>query len=353
MTRNFHTATQFALAFISFVMAAGPAFAGEQVTPNIIDVSEADASEANATEMLNRSVEASLAVGKQAPLRVDRGEDELALFIPTKEELVYEVNVAWGVIGTALGSVTMSTGVEEYRRSLLVPSKSDDGRPQKTGWIKAHAYGEHLFYTLDATLEARHQPTEWPQIVYRSTQVGSETRRRELLVGIKDGKYQSSYRRDTGAGAPRGTRIWRDPELREVPASALDMTSAVYLVRTFIASGLKQTDFAVIDKDELWDMRLSLGASTRQKTPAGIFDAIEVVLVALPYEGEETREKKKFEGLFGLHGSIHLWVDRAAGVPVRIMGEVPAGPLTLDVDITLMSFKGTPSTMRPVAPAGE
>ncbi|MFT5285630.1 MAG: hypothetical protein ACI8TQ_001795 [Planctomycetota bacterium] len=349
MSRNFHHGL-LALVFVSLVMAAEPALAGEQITAGVVDVSETDATEATAMEAINRTVEANLAVGKESPLRVDRGEEELALFIPVKEELIYEVNVAWGVIGTALGSVTMTSGVEDYRRSLLVPTKADNDRPQKTGWIKAHAYGEHLFYTLDATLEARHQPTDWPQIVYRSKQGGSEVRRRELLVGVKEGKSQSSYRRDTGAGAPRGTRIWRDPVVRDVPATALDMTSAVYLVRTFIASGLETTNFAVIDKDELWDMRLSLGASMRQKTPAGIFDTVEVILVAIPYEGEEKREKKKFEGLFGLHGSIHLWVDRAAGVPIRIMGEVPAGPLTLDVDITLMSFKGTPSAMRAVAP---
>jgi len=309
------------------------------------DAREADSREADSREAEVRAMEASLSVEDRVPLRIDRGEDQLALYVPRDEELVYEVHVAWGVIGTALGTVTMSTGVEPFRGSLLVPEKDPTDDQGKTAWMRAHAYGEHLFYTLDATLETRHQPVPWPKIVYRSSQGGSENRRRELLFGIKDGKPQSSYRRDTDKGAPRGTRIWKDPVYREIPGTALDMTSAVYLVRTFIARGLPEARFPVLDKKELWAMRVSRGAAAKQTTPAGRFDAIQVNLEARPYPGEP-EAGKKFEGLFGLHGSIQLWVDRVTGVPVRVQGEIPAGPITLDVDIQLARFRGTPSGMR-------
>ncbi len=310
----------------------------------IVIESEADA---------NRALEASLSVAGRVPLRIDRGKNELPLFVPRDEELVYEVNVAWGVLGAALGSVTMSSGVEPYKTSLLVPSAKEGKQPGETGWFKAHAYGEHLFYTLDATLEARHQPTEWPQIVYQSSQGGSENRRRELLIGVLDSKCQSSYRRDTDKGAPRGTRIWKDAVFRDVPEAALDMTSAVYLVRTFIARELETMDFPVLDKTDLWALTLTRGEAQQQVTPAGSFDTIEVNLVASQYEGEAEREKKKFEGLFGLHGGIHLWVDRKTGVPVKIQGEIPAGPITLSVDISLTSFRGTPSALKTVVAASD
>jgi len=320
-------------------------------TSTEVSAREAAVTDSESEEEAIRLAEASLAVGGRAPLRIDRGKDQLALFIPRKEELVYEVNVAWGIIGTALGTVTMSSGVEPYKTSLLVPPKSEDEKPGETGWFKAHAYGEHLFYTLDATLDARHQPTEWPQIVYRSSQGGSENRRRELLIGMKDGKLTSSYRRDTDKGAPRGTRIWKEPVYREVPDSVIDMTSAVYLVRTFVARSLETAKFPVLDKKELWDMTLSKGGGAQQATPAGTFETVEIILIAKHYPGEEERKKKKFEGLFGLHGGIHLWVDRKTGVPVRIQGEIPAGPITLSVDISLASFKGTPSALKPIAAA--
>jgi hypothetical protein len=296
------------------------------------------------------AVEACLTSSAGVPLRIDRGEEELALFVPRDEQLVYEVNVAWGVIGTALGTVTMSAGVEPYKSSLLIaPSPSDEKQPRATGWFKAHAYGEHLFYTLDATLDSRHQPTAWPQIVYLSSQGGSENRRRELLIGLKDGKPTSSYRRDTDEGAPRGTRIWKEPVYRVVPATVLDMTSAVFLLRTFVARNLETTTFSVLDKKEVWDVTVSQGEVSRQKTPAGEFDTVEIKLLASDHPGEAERDEKRFEGLFGLHGGIHLWVDQKSGVPIRIQGEIPAGPITLSVDISLSSFKGTPTSMKPVA----
>ena len=343
------------LAFFALLLIPTAALSSQSeaisATPSDAGVVEAVVTDAGGEAEAIRVVEASLAVAGRAPLRIDRGKDQIALFIPRKEELVYEVNVAWGIIGTALGTVTMSSGVEPYKTSLLVPPKSDDEKPGESGWFKAHAYGEHLFYTLDATLDARHQPTDWPQIVYRSSQGGSENRRRELLIGKKDGKLTSSYRRDTDKGAPRGTRIWKDPVYRDVPKSVIDMTSAVYLVRTFVTRGLKTTKFPVLDKKELWDMTLSRGEGAQQVTPAGTFDAVEINLIASHYPGEEERDKKKFEGLFGLHGGIHLWVDRKTGVPVRIQGEIPAGPITLSVDISLASFKGTPTAMKPIAAA--
>jgi hypothetical protein len=283
------------------------------------------------------------------PLRIERGEGQLPLLVPRKEELVYEVHVEWGVIGAALGTVTMSATVEPYRGSLLLGGTNESAEKRETACMKAHAYGEHLLYTLDATLEARHQPQQWPHLVYNSTQSGTEERRREVLVGLKDGRMQSSYRRDTDTGAPRGTRIWKEPVFRDVPAEALDMTSAVYLVRSFIRSGLETTTFPVLEKENLWEIGLSLGTRAVQETPAGRFDAVQVLLNASHYPGEpESDEKGKFSGLFGLKGTIQLWVDRRTGIPVRIRGEVPAGPITLDADIVLSGFAGTPSAFSPL-----
>ena len=267
---------------------------------------------------------------------------------------MYDVHVEWGVLGAALGTVTMDAAVEPYRESLLLAGPGTNGNgegspPRETGWMRAHAYGETLVYTLDATLEARHQPQEWPHLVYLSSQSGSEERRREILVGKREGRMQSSYRRDTDKGAPRGTRIWKTPVYRDVPADVLDMTSAVYLVRSFVRSGLDKANFPVLDKKELWEIELTLGDKRIQETPAGNFSAVQVLLNARPYPGEPVPEEdKKFSGLFGIKGTIQLWVERKTGIPVYITGEVPAGPITLDADIRLSGFRGTPRAFQPV-----
>ncbi len=297
-------------------------------------------------------LEAASSLDGKAPCWIDRGSDELPLMVPRDEELVYQVEVAWGVLQAAIGTVTMTSGVEPYRPSLLLDGNGGSVEPgAETAWVKAHAYGKHLLYTMDATLEARHQPQEWPRLVYRSTQEGSEQRRRELLFGLKDRKSVSSYRSDTSRGAPRGTRIWKEPEFRDVPPDALDMTSAVYLVRVFIVRGLAETKFTVLEKRRLWEITLSRGETRVQETTAGRFASVEVILQANPHPGEpEDAKTERFEGLFGLRGSIHLWVELHTGIPVRIQGEVPAGPLMLDVDIQLASHRGTPRSLRSLPP---
>ncbi len=338
-----------------------PALVASLLAPSLAAQSPAPAGQPAVDEAA--ILEAAASRSGRMPHQIDRGEGLLPLFVPWDEELVFDVDVAWGVIGAALGTVTMSAGVEEYRTSLLVANapveasgtNGEEIPPPMTCWMKAHAYGKHLLYTMDATLEARHQPQEWPRIVYHSTQKGSEERRRELLLGFKEEKAVSSYRRDTSTGAPRGTRIWRDPELRDIPAETLDMTSAVYLVRTFIMRGLERTEFPVIQKRKLWAITLELGEVLVHETPAGRFDAVEVILNAARHpddllDVDDEDEGERFEGLFGLRGSIHLWVERHTGVPVRVQGEVPAGPLTLDVDISLSSFRGTPRAFQVVPP---
>ena len=57
-------------------------------------------------------IEAAAAADGSLPFQIDRGEGVLPLFVPRDETLVYRVDVAWGVIGAALGTVTLTTGVE-------------------------------------------------------------------------------------------------------------------------------------------------------------------------------------------------------------------------------------------------
>ncbi len=289
------------------------------------------------------------------PLRLERGENRQSILVPRDEELVYDVHVGWGIIGAALGTVTMSSGVERYRPNLLLPQPGDKEAGERyTCWMKAHAYGKHLLYTMDATLESRIQPQEWPRVVYRSTQSGSENRRRELLVGKKKDGIWASYRKDTSRGAPSGTRIWREPVEKEVPEDAVDMISAVYLARTAIADGLSEVRFPLIDKLDLWNMTIKRGEASIQETPLGKFRVVQVLIDPKPFVGEDVDEERveRFEGLFGLQGQVGIWMHEGTGVPVRIQGILPVGVLELEVDITLTKYKGTPEAFVPESESG-
>ena len=282
------------------------------------------------------------------PFLVDRGEGEPKLLVPRAEHLGFGVHVALGPIGATVGSVDLDSGVDAFQRSLVLMAPKEEGEARETAWLRAKANGSYLWYEMKTVLDSRYLPTVWPSISHLYRQSGSENRRRESLLGSLDGKSQTSYRSDTSKGAPSGERIWKAALFRDIPVGSVDMLGAVYLSRTLVLSGEDEISFPLLDKQTLWELTLRRGVSKTVEVPAGRFNAVEIILDPKPYPGEPEKEKEKFEGLFGIRGSIHLWVDVITGVPVRISGTIPAGPVDIDVDIFLEKFMGTPDLFTPL-----
>ena len=285
-----------------------------------------------------------------APLVVERGTERLPLLIPRDETLTYGARLQLGPVDARVGRVTLRSGVEVQRKSLLRP-RSDSAAGKEQAWIEARAIGEYTVYSLDSVLESRYLPQDWPRLVHRMEQKGTEKRRREVLAGVKGGELTGTYRSDTSKGAPRGTRIWNDPVDLTMPEGVLDSVGAVYLVRTMVRDGLDRATFPMIDKNRLWQVEITLGDSQVIEVPAGRYAARPVLLATerTYREGEEENtDDEQFSGPFGIRGNIHLWVEERTGVPVRIQGTLPAGPLDIDLDIRLESSAGTPDSFAPV-----
>ncbi|MDA1266049.1 MAG: DUF3108 domain-containing protein, partial [Planctomycetota bacterium] len=276
---------------------------------------------------------------------VDRGE-AMGFTIPQDEELDFKVIVDLAVVGeTGVGSFRLSAGTEMHRAGLAAPEPGKKSG-KKVGWIRGQAVGSALNYTLDHTVEARVMPQEWPHVIYRDTQAGSEHRKRELMYGWRQGKPTSWYRSDghcRGCERPehiiQGTwpfssdhhcpscrrgvhRLWGKPTVQDVPEGSVDMLTAIHLSRAMIQNGLDSIEFPLLDKEAYWDVTMSRGESRNIKTPAGTFRCIEVKLdPKLPPEKKEGR----FRGLFGIHGTLSIWLHEGTGIPVEIGGVIPAG----------------------------
>lgn len=304
-------------------------------------------------------------------LRIERGAGRLPLFVPPAEKLDFRVEISIGPIRRAsVGRFELATGVEPYRTGLPLPGQApaDEGR---VGWLRSTAKGGHLGYHVEHEYLVRHLPVDWPRTIFRDTQSGSENRRRELKLGEREGRLEIVYRSDrhcsgcdrrehvvAGAFPWQGEkhcerckraehRVWRDPQTRALPGGTVDMLSAVYLARSLILADEERVTFPLIDKTRVWDVLLERGRRAVIETRAGSFDAYQVVLSTTLPEGEEPSDGE-FEGLFGIRGSIEIWVHALTGVPVRIAGVVPVGPLKLDAAILLGGYQGTPSAFVPI-----
>ena len=312
-------------------------------------------------------------------LVVARAEGLDPIEIPRDEQLDFTVEIDLGILGDpSVGQVTLSSGVEPYRPGLP-PSgpgqpvdRSHFEDPLSVGWIRSLARGSYLGYELHHELEARHLPQAWPSVFYRDTQSGSENRRRELKLGVLDGKETALFRSDghcKGCSNPEHFvesawlwgkphhcekckraehRVWDEAESRALPPGSVDLLTAVYLARSLVRAGRSETTFPVVDKMKLWTLTIRRGPFKVIEVPAGRFRCAQVLLQTAVPPGEPV-DKKGFQGLFGIQGSIRIWMEASTGVPVLISGELPVPVIkTLDLNIKLSSYRGTAAGFVPL-----
>lgn len=283
------------------------------------------------------------------PLRVDRGTGQLALVVPRAEELRFRVRL--GSNGANVGTAVFRSEVSAFDPATRRDPASSEEQGGESAVLSIDIEVDYSSYSIDATLETRFLPQEWPRIFNRYVRVGEKPRRREILIGLRGGRPTACYRKDTDDGAPMGTRIWREDRYRDIPQGVLDTVGAIHVARTLVTEGLPATRFPAIDRLQLWRMEARRGKEKRVKTPAGTFDAVEVELEASPWPGEERDEdgdRVSFKGLFGMEGAIRVWIDRRTGVPVRIDGELPVGFFDIDLVLELESHQGTPPAFRAI-----
>lgn len=303
-----------------------------------------------------------------------RSEGLLPLRVPKDERLDFDVVVDLPIVGeTTAGEVVLAAKVEPYVAGLPSAKEAKSTQHDWMGWIGSTASGSHFGYKLHEELKARLLPQEYPRIYYTDTQTGSENRRKELKLGAQGGKWIDWYRNDGHCkgcnnrehfvdsnwlwgkpshcdGCKRAEhRVWRPNTQRDVPAGTVDMLSAVYLARSMVQEGRGEAELQLVDETKLWNVKLAQGARKRLEVPAGRFDCVEVKLLSSVPPGEPA-PKDGFEGLFGLRGSIQIWLDSRSGVPVEIRGEFPIKLLStnLDVYVRLKGYRGTPKSFAPV-----
>ena len=132
-----------------------------------------------------------------------------------------------------------------------------------------------------------------------------------------------------------------------MPEHTLDFLSVLYLLRSLVVSKETQIQEPLIEKDHLWSLNMEMSTRKSLVVPLGEFACSRVLLDASKPESEP--EGAKFGGLFGMQGSLQLWVHDETGVLVQIEGELPLGLVHLGVKIRLKEAKGAPAGFAPIA----
>jgi hypothetical protein len=300
--------------------------------------------------------------GSTAPARAQHDPRE---WLPANESLSFKVEVTFGPVrGLDVGRVTLSALRVPGAEGPAVEAGADSHK--LIGTIDTLAKGGYLGHEVVHSYAVRWYVGSQPRIEVEEKLRGSRSSSRELRIGEIDQGWKLEYRKDRHCKGCKDKahyvdglmpwskpshckdceriehRVWRDYKYMDVPEDAIDIISSLYLARGFLLSDQEETTLALINQDELWSVRLRRGGTREIKTPAGTFDCMRVLigpeLAAGDGLGEEAAER--FEALFGLHGDIGVWVDRAGGFPVVIEGEAPFGPFSVAVKASLVSRRG-------------
>jgi hypothetical protein len=306
---------------------------------------------------------------------VDRPGDALDLRILAGEVLEYDVEIDLGVGAIDAGDVELAAG-RSVRMSGLPDAKDERAEPERVevAWVRSTAKGAHFGYELRHVLETRFLPGPWPRLVHKDEQRGSENRNRETKLGSLDGGHLLEYRSDghcRGCQSPEHQvegllpwqdpshckkckrlehRAWNKPARQESPADGLDMLGAVWVARTMVKAGVDRSVFPIVDRRRLWQVTAVIGAPSVVAVPAGRFRCRPVSLATKLLRGEpDDKPNAHFEGLFGLQGTLRIWLEEKTGTPVLIEGDLPIPvPLvdSLRVRVQLKSAKAADPEFR-------
>ncbi len=212
----------------------------------------------------------------------------------------------------------------EERRKWLVFTAGAPAAPVPGGATAptAPAAGQHAVF-LKHKHCAKGEPCADPNHLVTQTRGGWFSKREVVRVHCNDAEcYRPAH------------CVWEQRIDNVLPVPGYDLLATLYLARSLplVVGADPQRVLVVSDKD-LWWVDIRTLAEQDIEVPAGTFRAKRIVLDATAVNpGTES----KFEGLFGIKGSIELWVDAQKGFPVRIQGVVPLG-IDLNVDVSLVS----------------
>ena len=264
------------------------------------------------------------------------------------ETLVYQAT-SWKGIGPFRMAIPVGTS------TFTVTRETVDGERHIV--MKAQAKGGVPGYPYDATMTSRLREADLSPVEFDSNRLLPEYKRRIIRYHGRGADYLKHKHCDAptlchnpahDVDLPDGKRghcpgchkpehyVWSlRYRHRGYEGAAYDLLSGNYLSRGLpIRVGGPVQTVRVISNRDMFDIEITPVAEETVTVPAGKIDCIKVTLANKPANAYSRGNASDFEGPFGLHGDVVLYLDKATLQPVRVTGKVKLGA-TFDVQIDL------------------
>lgn len=277
------------------------------------------------------------------------------------EKLTYRVQ-AWA--GSRSLAVTLGTA------AFTLSRQTHHGEPCLV--VKAHASGGvPRIYPYEATITAILRQTDLRQLISDQQRIKRSYNRR--MVRFRDGG--ADYLKHTHCFAPTLCHnprhmvpgpngkpvhctdcknpdhyVWSLRKRHHFPGRLHGFIGATYLARGLpLAIGGPAHAFRVVQVRYLWELTVRAVKEETVTVPAGTIRCLKIAITQTPLNDEARRSAGSFEGPFGLHGDIHLYVDKLAKHPVLVRGKVKLGS-TFDIAVALTHRSVEPLPKAPATP---
>ncbi len=279
--------------------------------------------------------------------------DDLARIVPSSfplgERLMFKATVEWKGASVLVGYLELATWEDDDSRKVL----------------HARGRGQRFGYSIDQRIVSTMNLEGERPVSFMNTQRGTEQHTKKLA--FEDGKISFSRRKHClekncsdsthlvakvawKGPIPWGTKekhcddphcgnsaheVWIHIKDHQVEEPYVDLLTAIYVARTAATpSRVQPLIIPVVNDDSRWYVEVSPQKTETIQVEEGEYEAIEMALNPIASDGNN---KKRFEGLFGIHGTLRVWFDSISGRPVLIEGTLPFAYLQLKARIELIS----------------
>jgi len=188
----------------------------------------------------------------------------------------------------------------------------------------ARALGHYVIYTLDIRLSSIVDAASLRSLSFRRREVGTEKREYEVVFDRE--ALTATYRRKAGRRFASAEEMdaapWETAEVFPIHGDVNDILSTLYLARDIGDKVGNRKYCWFVEKSYVWKTLVTVTGEKRLNLGrAGAFDALKIAIE--PDYRDQPAKGEKFAGLFGVEGSLEVWVDRKTRIPLIVRGRVP------------------------------
>ena len=189
--------------------------------------------------------------------------------------------------------------------------------------ISARGYGSCPFYTLDISLTSYVDRATGLSLAYGDRQTGTEVRERALL--FDRGKGMVAYRKRRGpyhTEKEMEAAPWYTRNETKVPEGTNDVLNSLYSARSIGTGVGDKGSFWFIEKDWPWRVDVEvIGERKMRLKGLGTFDVLRIDI--RPDYSSRQDKAAEFRGLFGVGGTLQVYVEKETKIPLMVTGRVP------------------------------